>query len=187
MPDAIRASGSLDSNGAENSTGDNNTAGDWTDYTRSLPEGSPGKTAYVGWLKARYSANGAGGLAAARAVYNMPPSVQDWDAVYAYQFNPRLNLSDGVVEADDTAFLGVVADRLFGVGADAVRRHDPAALVFGQRFLSHDAPAPVLAAAGKHFDAIAVQPSNFSYTSDGMQDYSIGFMQQMSILASESP
>jgi len=44
----------------------------------------------------------------------------------------------------------------------SVLRHDPGALVFGQRFLSHDAPAPVVAAAGRHFDVISVQPSLFS-------------------------
>ena len=66
------------------------------------------------------------------------------------------------VQADDTEFLGVVADQLFDIGASAVRRHDPAALVFGQRFLSNDAPPPVLAAAGRHFDVVSVQPSDFS-------------------------
>eukprot|EP00035_Acanthoeca_spectabilis_P011775 m.207569 g.207569 ORF g.207569 m.207569 type:complete len:123 (+) comp15445_c0_seq10:1059-1427(+) len=65
-------------------------------------------------------------------------------------------------QADDNEFIGVVADQLFGVAAGAVRRHDPRALVLGQRFISHDAPTSVLQAAGRHFDVISVQPSIFS-------------------------
>lgn len=161
--------------------------GDWTEGTRSLPNGSAGKHAYVAWLQARYSAPGAGGLAGARVVYNMPASIQDWGSVYTYNFNPRLNLSSADVEADDNEFLGAVADRLFAVGAGAVRRHDPGALVFGQRFLSNDAPPAVLAAAGKHFDAISVQPAHFSFGDDSQAEASVAAMLQMSALAGGKP
>ena len=144
-------------------------ATDWAAAMRAKPPSGAGKAAYVGWLRQRYGGGGAAAgnataaLAAARAVYGFPPAVATWADVRRWDFG-GLNATSAAVLADDGAFLGVVAERLFGLGAAAVRRHDRGALVFGPRFLSHDAPAPVLAAAGRHFDAVSVQPSDFSPT-----------------------
>jgi len=134
---------------------------DWVAAMRSLPAAAPGKVTYVDWLQGRYRPTLAG-LARARIVYNVPAAAAPtWKALREWQFTTVDGLDPAVVE-DDTAFLGVVADRLFGVAAGAVRKYDPKGLIFGQRFVSHDAPPPVLAAAGVHFDVISVQPSDFS-------------------------
>eukprot|EP01079_Euglenida_sp_SAG-EU17-18_P000527 gene527-2458_t len=106
-----------------------------------------------------------GGLPDARTVYHLPSSVQTWAEVLQWPFTGLDPRAPGV-EADDTLFLGVVADKYFGVASAAVRRHDPAGLVFGQRFLSNDVPAPVMAAAGRHFDVISVQPAPFSFCNE---------------------
>eukprot|EP00035_Acanthoeca_spectabilis_P011776 m.207502 g.207502 ORF g.207502 m.207502 type:complete len:405 (+) comp15445_c0_seq2:337-1551(+) len=130
---------------------------DWEDAMRTLPESAPGKHAYVAWLKQRYG----GDLSTVRPIYSLPSSVKTWVEVEMWDFHTVNGLQSTVV-ADDNEFIGVVADQLFGVAAGAVRRHDPRALVLGQRFISHDAPTSVLQAAGRHFDVISVQPSIFS-------------------------
>ena len=105
-------------------------------------------------------------LAATRAAYGLPATkVTSWAALEAWDFrppNPAYNPLSADVEADDSAFLGVVAEQYFGLAAAAVRRHDPGALLFGPRFLTNDAPVNVLAAAGRHFDVLSFQPSDFS-------------------------
>ena len=131
--------------------------GDWASATRNRTEGA-GKAAYAAWLRDRY----AGDFRAFARIYRPPPAVAGWEAVIGYDFaglarTPR-------VLADDGEFLGVVAERYFSIASAAVRKHDPGALVFGQRFLSNDAPPPVLRAAGRHFDVISVQPHIFSPT-----------------------
>lgn len=64
---------------------------------------------------------------------------------------------DKLADADREAWLGVVADRYFGVVARAIRRHDPNHMYLGSRFYgSEKAIAPVFAAAGKHLDVISV-------------------------------
>ena len=141
-------------------------ATDWVAAMRVLPARAAGKAAYATWLQQRYeraAGNATAALAVARAVYGFPPAVTSWADVRGWDFD-GLNATDTAVLADDDVFLGVVAERYFGLGAAAVRRHDRGALVFGPRFLSHDTPALVLAAAGRHFDAVSVQPSDFSPT-----------------------
>lgn len=141
---------------------------DWADAMRQKsPElpgagiaSAPGKLAYTKWLEQRYEARG--GFAACRQVYSIPSSVAGFGALASYDFG-GVDLSSAAVLADDNEFLGVVAERYFYVAASAVRRHDPGALVFGQRFIGQDIVAPVIAAAGRHFDVISVQPSPFSF------------------------
>jgi hypothetical protein len=55
--------------------------------------------------------------------------------------------------------------------------------VFGQRFLSHDCPPSVLAAAGRHFDVISVQPSIFSPLTQVQVETSIQELVNISKLA----
>ena len=157
---------------------------DWSDAMRTLPADAPGKAAYVTWLEQRYQSRG--GLAAARRVYALPSSVRSWGDVRGWGFATLDAFSIDVL-ADDNEFLGVVAEQLFDVAASAVRRHDPGALVFGQRFLGNDTPPPVLAAAGRHFDAISVQPSPFSFSDDGEAAASAANLARISALAGGRP
>ena len=162
------------------------TPTDWVAAMRGLPASAAGKGQYVSWLRRRYANGTRAGLEQARAVYNIPASVQTWDALISWDFGTVAATSSAVL-AEDTLFLGVVAERLFGVGAAAVRRHDPGALVFGQRFLSHDAPAVVLAAAGRHFDVVSVQPSMFSPESRAAVEASAERLGNISRLAGGKP
>lgn len=134
---------------------------DWTSFMRSLPASADGKRVYVDWLAGKYD-NSTEGLARARKIYNIPESVQTWDALREWNF-ATVNGTKGKVIYDDTEFLGVVAERLFSISAEAVRRYDPGALVFGQRFRGDDVPDVVLEAAGRHFDVLSIQPGRFSY------------------------
>lgn len=159
-------------------------ATDWVVAMRGLPGTAPGKVAYVSWLQAHYQDKG--GFSAAVSVYSLPPSVQTWEQVRAWPFSNLDVLSESVV-ADDDLFLGVVADKYFAVACAAIRRHDPAALVFGQRFLGNDAPATVLAAAGRHFDVVSVQPAPFSFDDVEKVEESADNLQRISRLAGGRP
>jgi hypothetical protein len=157
---------------------------DWTDAMRTLPSSAPGKAAYVTWLEQRYHSRG--GLEQARKVYAMPSHVQAWLDVRSYDFDP-LDLLSPTVVADDTDFLAVVADRYFSIASAAVHRHDPAALVFGQRFIGQDIVPGVIAAAGRHFDVISVQPSPFSFGDDQEARASAQELARVSALAGGRP
>eukprot|EP00040_Diaphanoeca_grandis_P042593 m.265383 g.265383 ORF g.265383 m.265383 type:complete len:529 (+) comp61586_c0_seq1:62-1648(+) len=165
--------------------GNNTGPTDWTAAMRSMLSPQPGKIQYVRWLERRYNRTLAG-LNAARKIYNIPSSIQHWDDLYSYEFT-AVDAKNPRVIAEDTEFLEVVADRLFSVGAEAVRRHDPGALVFGQRFNSNDCPPPVLAAAGRHFDVISIQPSIFSPTTLDQVNESVMHLVRISQLAGGKP
>ncbi len=138
----------------------------WTSYMRGLNASAPGKSAYVSWLEDRYGGT-TSGLQQVCRVYNVVPPAKSWKDLMAYSFGSVNNGSEAVVQ-DDTAFLGVVADRIYGVASAAVRKHDPTALVFGDKFIQIDMPQPVLDAAAKHFDVLSIQPQPFSFTDSAM-------------------
>jgi hypothetical protein len=141
----------------------------WTGYMRAQNRTSAGKKAYVGWLQTRY---GTGGLAELCRAYNVAPPATSWDALLAWPFG-GVDVSSEAIVTDDLAFLGVVADRIYGVAASAIRRHDEGALVFGDRFIQTDMPSSVLAAAAKHFDVLTIQPQPFSYNGSAMLQRSV--------------
>jgi hypothetical protein len=161
------------------------TPTDWVAATRSLPAAAAGKGEYVTWLSSRYNGTPAG-LERARPVYSIPASVRSWSALRSWNFS-AVQPTSAAVLSEDSQFLGLVAERLFSVSAAAVRRHDPGALVFGQRFLSRDAPPAVLAAAGRHFDVVSVQPSAFSPESLAAVEHSAERLANISRLAAGRP
>lgn len=91
------------------------------------------------------------------------------------------------MQNDDNVFIGVVAEQYFSVAAAAVRRHDPEGLVFGQRFLGNDTPDAVMAAAGRHFDVISVQPAPFSFEDDNEAEASAAELARVSRAAGGRP
>ena len=138
----------------------------------------------MGFLEQRYESRG--GFAACRQVYNIPHTLQSYGSLLGYDFATVALLSAAVVE-DDTELLGVIAERYFAVAASAVRRHDPGGLVFGQRFVGQDIVPAVLAAAGRHFDVISVQPSPFSFDDDQEAAASAAELARISALAGGRP
>ena len=72
----------------------------------------------------------------------------------------RVAIGRQIVQADDIAFLEIIARQFYSVVGSAQRQHDPRHLVFGDRYLLGDHPTEVLRAAAKWIDAIAVQPGD---------------------------
>lgn len=159
-------------------------ATDWVAATRALTATCPGKITYVDWLQEHY--NTRGGFERMRQVYKAPSTINKWIDLRHWDFT-GFDTLDADVVADDNDFLAVVAEQYFAVSAGAVRRHDPGALVFGQRFIGQDAPPVVLAAAGRHFDIISVQPSPFSFSSDSVAELSAETLARFSQLAGDAP
>ena len=164
-------------------------ATDWVEATRSRTDGGPGKRAYIAFLQSRYG-DTAAGLAACIKAYNVnapPPFDSTWNDLNGWDFS-TVKRTRAIV-AEDTLFLGEVAEQYFSIAANAVRRHDPGALVFGQRFLSNDAPLPVLAAAGRHFDVISVQPSGemFGPPTPAIVAQIVETLRNMSVAAGNAP
>jgi agarase len=133
----------------------------------ALPANAPGRQAAIDLLRqrhgdiAKFNAVWKAGfkswdeLAAAGAI--KPPVVRP--AVYAQnQAQEReANQSDphrAAFVADCEAFLTSLAERYFRITCEAVRSADPHHIVFGCRF-AYVPPAPVVAAAAKHLDAIS--------------------------------
>jgi len=62
-----------------------------------------------------------------------------------------------ITDEDRHAFLGFIADRYLRITTAAIRKHDPNHLCFGSRLHSYELDVePVLAAAGRHLDVIAI-------------------------------
>lgn len=152
----------------------------WPGFFRSLNQTTPGKMAWVAFLQDHFGSNSAG-LLSASSVYNVSPPAQSWGQLLSDRFL-SVNLTSPAVIDCDTAFLGVVAERIYSVAAAAVRRHDPGALVFGDRFIQTDMPLPVLKAAAKYFDVVTVQPQPFSLPSSWAVNHSILAMANVSLV-----
>ena len=157
-----------------------NPLGDWTSATRGRTAG-PGKEVYVRWLQRRYN----GDFAAAARAYELPSRLRGWDDLTGYAF-AGLERTAAVTD-DDTEFLGVVAEHYFALASATIRKHDPGALIFGQRFIGNDCPAPVLRAAGRHFDVVSVQPQDFSPITPERVDALVANLHNISLLAGGAP
>jgi len=133
----------------------------------ALPAEAPGRTAAIELLRRRH-----GDIARFNEVWKTgfaswdelagagplkPPVVRA--AVYAQNeaAERKANQADpkrAAFVADCDAFLASLAERYFRITCEAVRAADPNHIVFGCRF-AYVPPAPVVAAAAKHLDAIS--------------------------------
>lgn len=123
---------------------------DWVSRIRGLPADRPGKRAYVAFLAERYP-----GPEDFAAAYRMP--ITRFDELLGKDFH-HLELTHPRVRADDEAFLSRIAETHYAHLRRCFDRHDPNHLVFSERYKMHDHTEAVITAAGRHFDAIAVQP-----------------------------
>ncbi|MEM6332185.1 MAG: hypothetical protein AAF823_02475 [Planctomycetota bacterium] len=123
---------------------------DWVSHLRSLPADRPGKRAYVAFLDERYA-----NLDDFVAAYRTP--IDRFDDLLERDFR-CLELTHPRIRDDDEAFLALIAETHYAQLRRCFDRHDPNHLVFSERYKMHDHPDEVIAAAGQHFDAIAVQP-----------------------------
>jgi len=122
---------------------------DWVSFMRRLPANTAGKQAYIAFLQKRF------GNSIARLNDAFRMRAQSFESLAKSNF-AGLEL-DRAREADE-AFLGVIAERLYSVTAAAFARHDPEALVFGEKYKAHDHSDAVLQAAAKYVDVISIQP-----------------------------
>ena len=124
---------------------------DWVSYIRSLPSNAAGNKAYVDFLRKQYS----------NSIENLNKAfrtqLSSFDDIATTDLNNIELLRPGVRESDE-AFLGVIARRIYSVAKNALDRHDPQALVFGEKYKGHDHPDSVLTAAAEFVDVISIQP-----------------------------
>ncbi len=126
---------------------------DWVSALRELPATAPGRQAYAAFLEQRY----ANRCDALNSIYGLALTslTQLRDANLS-----AVAVGRHVVQADDEAFLALIAQRFYEVTGKAQRQADPHHLVFGDRYLAGDAPESVLRAAKPWIDAVAVQPGD---------------------------
>ncbi len=97
----------------------------WVATLQQQPSGSPGKRTWIGVLAQRY---GTPPLAAAA----QGVSASSWDALGAITSWPEAS-PGSPAEADQLVFLALVVERWYQLQFEAVRRHDPAHLIFGDK------------------------------------------------------
>ncbi|MBX9579028.1 MAG: hypothetical protein K2X87_01870 [Gemmataceae bacterium] len=113
-------------------------------HYRGLPPNAPGRRRYVQFLQERYAAD----VARLNAAYGT--RFESFDAVAHDKSTPA-------TRPDDEAFLGVVADSLYGLLKGAVADGAPGHLFLGERFVLRSVPESVLTAVGKHVDVFCTQ------------------------------
>lgn len=125
-------------------------ANDWVSAMRRLGPTAPGKRTYVNFLKERYKNN----TNEFHTAYRI--SISTFDELRSIDFS-GLELTRPYVRADDEAFLGVIAEEMYGLVRETFTALDPHRLHFGERYKLHDYNEAVLKAASKHVDVISIQ------------------------------
>ena len=136
---------------------------DWVSFMRGLSASAQGKQAYIQFLKDRYTNDGS----AVQAVYGLATS--DWAVMEGLTFS-SIDLSDPVIEADDYAFLGVIAEEFYRDMGTVTRSGDPGRLIFGERFLVGDHPQVVIEAAAPWIDVLSLQPGGMTFNATVVED-----------------
>ncbi|MEX0886256.1 MAG: discoidin domain-containing protein [Phycisphaeraceae bacterium] len=126
---------------------------DWGIAYRPLDADAPGKAVYIDFLIGRH-----GSAEAVGEAYGLEASTHD--ELLAETAWAGVEDDDATVEADDRAFVPVVAAQYYKVVHEEIRRLDPNHLIFGDRYMGADLREldPVLEAAAPYVDAIAIQP-----------------------------
>jgi agarase len=121
---------------------------DWISFLRALPERAPGRERYLEFLSRTY-----GTVDELNAAYGL--NLRSHDEICR---TPPTSLwsSDKACE-DDYEFLAIIARELYRVMHEAVRGHDDAHLIFGERYWLSDAPACVLKEALPYVDVLSIQ------------------------------
>ncbi|MBM3755389.1 MAG: hypothetical protein FJW38_15560 [Acidobacteria bacterium] len=117
------------------------------DHHRNLAPTSPGRTRYAEFLRSRYTDAAACNAAYGTAFSSLTPE-EDFKSIDAKK---------PAVKADDEAFLGIIADRLYGELKAATRKGAPNHLFLGERFVVRQAPSEVIRAVGRHVDIHCTQ------------------------------
>ena len=123
----------------------------WVDYIRDLPAETPGKKAYIDFLLKRYEGN----TEAMATRYEVQPERQ---IMLGHKFR-RISRLDPIRQADDNAFLRLIARRYYSILGSETRKHDPHHLIFGDRYTNYVHPKAVIEEALPWIDALSIQPN----------------------------
>jgi len=123
---------------------------DWVSYLRNLDGDAPGKQEYVRFLERKYKT-----IEAFNQAYGL--HFASFEKIKDARFD-HIDFHQEYVIADDTEFLGVIADHLYKLASETIKAHDPNHLILGEKYIAGDHPDPVLLAAAKYVDVISIQP-----------------------------
>lgn len=125
----------------------------WPRRLRNFPSSAPGKRAYVETVREIYGGK-----------------ISDFNEVYKTQFDsfdalasakiwrPETDLSNGAETRDNTAFLQKVVAKYYQTTRDAIRRHDPNHLFFGDKLHANtDSLDTVLPVTSRFTDVVFYQ------------------------------
>jgi hypothetical protein len=121
----------------------------WAEDLRCMPRGSAGRAKWLEIMRQRHpDAVSAPWIGAATTEANAAWDVPRWPSP-----------SDPVRDRGDSeALLAAAAERWYSVHAEAIRRHDPGALILGDKLHSpHTLPAWLLPIVAKHVDVLFIQ------------------------------
>lgn len=125
---------------------------DWVSALRRLPATAAGKRTYVAFLRERHGND----FERFRRAYRLA-SVDSFADLPDFDF-AHLELAREAVRADDEAFLGRIAGEIARLAHAAVERHDPGALILGEKYKLGDHPDEVLESVAPYVDVISIQP-----------------------------
>jgi hypothetical protein len=131
----------------------------YVDFVRSLNPSAPGRLAYLGFLKDKYSND----IGLFNNAYSTTfSSFENMQASELSLIKPGNNQK---IYADDEAFLNILAGKYFSIAVNELRKADPNHLILGDRFMATieaqrglRVPDSILKTASEYFDVIAFQP-----------------------------
>ena len=123
---------------------------DWVTEIRNLEQTTPGKKAYLQFLRKRYE----GDTDALKEYYRF--SDDDLANLEKHDFS-TLYLGHPMVMKDDQLFMAEIAKRYYELGAKYHDEFFPNIPLLGDRFLLGDHPDAVLRVAAQYVDAISIQ------------------------------
>ncbi|MCX7011825.1 MAG: SGNH/GDSL hydrolase family protein [Candidatus Sumerlaeota bacterium] len=143
--------GWVDAQTAPGFHGGGSPSGPWVEAIRSQGAQTEGKQAWIGLLQKHY-----GSIAGAAAAYGLTASSWDELAEASDWSHPH---DAGAAGRDGDAFMAMIAERWYGLLHDAIRRHDPNHLIFGDK-LKYDRIPPLLYPILKQYvDMLLIQDS----------------------------
>ncbi|MEM6317372.1 MAG: hypothetical protein AAF960_06860 [Bacteroidota bacterium] len=123
---------------------------DWVSHLRNLDGQAAGKKAYVDFLQQKYRT-----IEQFNRTYGL--NFMDFEAVRNGRFD-HIDFHQPYVIADDTEFLGVIAEHLYRITHETIKKYDSNHLILGEKYIAGDHPESVLRAAAKYVDVISIQP-----------------------------
>lgn len=123
---------------------------DWVSSLRNQNGDAAGKQRYIEFLEKKYVT-----IEAFNTAYGL--NFPSFERMPNARFD-HIDFHAPHIIADDTEFLGVIAEHFYKLAAETILEHDPNHLILGEKYIAGDHPEPVLKAAAKYVDVISIQP-----------------------------